>query len=255
MRPPQTPLPPQVDYFVGLDLAQAADFSAWAVVERTLAVGRDSAPVVTTYAVRDLRRWPLRTPYTTIVNDVTRLVGVDLPGAARRPDQAPLRRPALVVDATGVGAAVVDLFRAARNRGQLQANLLAVLITAGHSTTPGEYAMHVPKKALVSVLQVLLQARRLKVADLPERDMLVKELDNFQVKITAAGNETFESWREQDHDDLVLAVALACWQGERGPTWEAPPPPGPPNRRSHRPEERYARDGSPWARQLRRLGG
>ena len=109
-------------------------------------LGGISAPAVSTYAVRDLRRWPLRTPYTRIVDDVSRLVGVDLPSGARRPDQSPLRRPALVVDATGVGAAVVDLFRAARNRGQLQANLLAVLITAGNSTSPGEYAMHVPKK-------------------------------------------------------------------------------------------------------------
>ena len=30
-----------------------------------------------------------------------------------------------------------------------------------------------------------------------------------------SGNETFESWRERDHDDLVLAVALAAWLGER----------------------------------------
>jgi hypothetical protein len=32
--------------------------------------------------------------------------------------------------------------------------------------------------------------------------------------MTAAGNETFESWRERDHDDLVLSVALACWHGQ-----------------------------------------
>jgi hypothetical protein len=37
----------------------------------------------------------------------------------------------------------------------------------------------------------------------------------FQVKITAAGNETFESWRERDHDDMVLAVVLACWAASR----------------------------------------
>ena len=28
--------------------------------------------------------------------------------------------------------------------------------------------------------------------------------------------ETFESWRERDHDDLVLAVVLVAWVGERG---------------------------------------
>jgi hypothetical protein len=28
--------------------------------------------------------------------------------------------------------------------------------------------------------------------------------------------ETLESWRERDHDDLVMAVALAAWVAERG---------------------------------------
>jgi hypothetical protein len=37
----------------------------------------------------------------------------------------------------------------------------------------------------------------------------------FQVKVTASAHETFGSWRENAHDDLVLAVALAAWLGER----------------------------------------
>jgi hypothetical protein len=46
---------------------------------------------------------------------------------------------------------------------------------------------HVPKKELVSCLQVLLQGHRLKIAEtLPEAKTLVRELETFQVKITAA---------------------------------------------------------------------
>jgi hypothetical protein len=41
------------------------------------------------------------------------------------------------------------------------------------------------------------------------------ELRAFRVKLTPAGNDTFESARERDHDDLVLAMALAVWAGER----------------------------------------
>ena len=68
------------------------------------------------------------------------------------------------------------------------------------------------RKGLVSILQVLLGTRRLHVAaDQPDARQLARELETFQVKLTQAGNETFESWRERDHDDLVLAVALACW--------------------------------------------
>ena len=39
---------------------------------------------------------------------------------------------------------------------------------------------------------------------------------NLKVKINiATGHHSYEAWREGDHDDLVLAVAMACWCGER----------------------------------------
>jgi hypothetical protein len=47
---------------------------------------------------------------------------------------------------------------------------------------------------------------------------LAEELAAFRVKITLAGNETFEAWRERDHDDLVLAVAMALYLGSFPPT-------------------------------------
>ena len=76
---------------------------------------------------------------------------------------------------------------------------------------------------LVSVAQVLVQGRRIKFANVPERQLLIKELLAFKVKVSALGNETFESWRERDHDDLVLAVLFAAWLGEReGFAWSAP---------------------------------
>jgi hypothetical protein len=74
----------------------------------------------------------------------------------------------------------------------------------------------VPKKELVSTLQVLLQARRIRVApSLPGAQTLVRELQNFKKKFPAV-SDPFEAWREGPHDDLVLAVAIAAWLGERG---------------------------------------
>ncbi len=49
----------------------------------------------------------------------------------------------------------------------------------------------------------------------------MRELGTFTVRITEAGNESSEAWREKDHDDLVLAVALACWAAEDW-RWEPP---------------------------------
>ena len=48
--------------------------------------------------------------------------------------------------------------------------------------------------------------------------MLVQELENFRAKVTAARQETLESWREGRHDDLILAVAVAAWLGEQALT-------------------------------------
>ena len=44
---------------------------------------------------------------------------------------------------------------------------------------------------------------------------MIEELQNFRIKFTRAGNDTYEAWRESDHDDLVLAAAMAAWFGEK----------------------------------------
>jgi hypothetical protein len=72
----------------------------------------------------------------------------------------------------------------------------------------------VAKKDLVGAVQAPLQDGRLKFAEaLPLTAVLVRELAAFRVKVTLAGNETFEAWRERDHDDLVLAGAAALSLG------------------------------------------
>ena len=42
---------------------------------------------------------------------------------------------------------------------------------------------------------------------------LREELLNFRRKQnTVTAHISYEHWRESDHDDLVLAAALACWK-------------------------------------------
>jgi hypothetical protein len=177
-------------------LGQQQDYTALAVAERATHPDPDR-PGRTAYhfAVRHLHRWPLGTPYPQVVADVKALFA--------RP---PLQGSVLAVDQTGVGRAVVDQFRAAG----IGASLRPLTITGGENSGGGSVA----KKDLVGAVQVPLQDRRLKVADgLPLAAVLAEELAAFRVKVTLAGNETFEAWRERDHDDLVLAVALALYVG------------------------------------------
>lgn len=32
----------------------------------------------------------------------------------------------------------------------------------------------------------------------------------------STGHDSYEAWREGDHDDLVLAAALAAWKAHKG---------------------------------------
>jgi hypothetical protein len=190
------------DYFLGLDLGQTRDFTALAVLERSPPTDAGTAVEKPDYALRHLHRFPLGTPYTEIVPAVAALIRA-----------GPLAESPVVADQTGVGRAVVDMLRQAIDW------VVPVSITGGQAVTVAEdRSLHVPKKELVTCLQVVLQSHRLRIArGLHEAALLVRELQQFQVKITAAANETFGVWRDGQHDDLVLAVALACWWAERNP--------------------------------------
>ena len=113
----------------------------------------------------------------------------------------------LVIDTTGVGPAVADLFS---KRGR---SFKAVKIHGGDAETCEEGTYRVPKRNLVSALQVALQTGTLKIASSLElAEVLREELLNFRIKINiATGHDSYEHWREGDHDDLVLASALAVW--------------------------------------------
>jgi hypothetical protein len=92
-----------------------------------------------------------------------------------------------------------------------------VWITAGERAEGVGDGWRVPKRDLVAVVQVLLQTGRLKLAaGLPEVVTLAGELRAFSVKFTPSGRDVYGVWREGEHDDLALALALACWWSERG---------------------------------------
>jgi hypothetical protein len=201
----------------GLDLGQATDYTALVVVERTETIP-DPPPAdpfqpdlpmrlpekpPLRYALRHLERFHLGTSYPAIVERVAELFRSE-----------PLAGGHLAVDRTGVGRPVVDLLVKAKPNCRLK----PITITAGSTVVAEGGGWHIPKKDLVGVLQVLLQGRRLQIAKtLPMAAVLLKELEMFKVKVTlATGHETFEAWRERDHDDLVLSLAMACWVGERG---------------------------------------
>jgi hypothetical protein len=193
--------------FFGLDLGKFRDFSALAIIEcvRTI-TGGGAKDEITQLNCVHLQRWQLHTSFPTIVADVVGMIN------GLEADASPSREPVLCVDATGCGAAVIDLFK----QEKINAELVPIQIVGGANVSEENGMFRVPKRDLVSVIQVGLQTRTLKIASrLPEAETLSRELQNFTVKITAAANDVYGAgaeWRVGNNDDLVLAVALAVWK-------------------------------------------
>jgi len=175
-------------YFVGLDLGQKTDHSALAVVER------GGYPVADEILVRYIERIPLKTPYPRVVERVGEILMSDeLRG-----------NYALAVDATGVGAPVVDMFKSA----QLGYNLTAVTITGGERARSDSTSDSIPKRDLIAGLQLLIENRKLRIGRLREARELKTELMDMRTSLRG----------KSEHDDLVIALALACWRAKERKT-------------------------------------
>jgi hypothetical protein len=141
-------------------------------------------------------RVPLGTSYPDVVAYVRKVL-----------NRPPLRDGChLVIDESGVGRAVGDMFDEAGLRP------VCVSITAG---TDAEKKVNrrwnVAKPLLISGVDARLHAGELRfAAELGEAHSLHEELKDFRRHVTTAGRATYQA-RTGRHDDLVLAVAIALW--------------------------------------------
>jgi len=186
-------------FHVGVDLGQANDYTGVAVLEVVEVAGEAEEAL----HVRHLERFR-HTLYPDVADRVEALLdSPQLKGKAQ-----------LVIDATGVGPAVTDIFT---KRGR---SFKAVKIHGGDAESREGSTYRVPKRNLVSALQATLQTGTLKIASSLElAEVLRGELLNFRIKINlSTGHDSYKR-REGDHDDLVLAAALAVWSARApGPT-------------------------------------
>lgn len=207
-------------YYVSLDVGQAADFSAVSVTEKIIQRTQEKTELghpiwIDRYHVRHLQRYPLNTPYPMVIDQVGKML--------KSPQLADKSK--LLVDATGVGRPVVE------SMIEKQMKPIAILITGGdtESFDVDTSSWHVAKKILISNMLMLFGSGQLLFAEkLQEKQTVINELTNFKMKLTRAGNTTYEAWRESDHDDLVLSIAIGVWYAKRfgkpGIPKQAPPP-------------------------------
>ncbi len=199
-------------FFVAADIGQAHDPTAIAVLERAELKGTFD-PVMYAFRkkvrlrLRYLERVELGTTYPRVVERIAEVTRArQLAGCCD-----------LAVDATGVGRPVVDMLRKERLGGPLY----AATITGGSTESYVDGYWRVPKRELITRLQILFQREALQIASgmkwVPE---LMKEMADMRVKVTCSGHAQFEAWREGTHDDLVFAVSLACWKAQKAYPWE-----------------------------------
>lgn len=209
-------------YSIGLDLGQAQDYSALAVLEHVKLLppgweplgyfatdGRGMQtpwprpgvpPMLRELRVVHLQRWTLGTPYHEVVDDVCKLV--------RSPE---LNGSRFYFDRSGVGRAVGDHLWQSFHNGYMGETM-----PEGRTIHGGEksHGGGTSKKDLISALELPIQQGRFKIPQgLPLADVLERELTSFKLKLAPkTGKEKFEIERRtgEGHGDLVIAVALAA---------------------------------------------
>lgn len=184
-------------FFLGLDLGKIRDPSVAVVIERIDHRRAFQASAFELLVVRYVERMPLGVPYPKVVERVREIVQSD-----------ELRGNCVVVaDATGLGTPVVDMLAAAR----LGCELTPVVITGGER---GAGKGTVPKRDLMAEVQLLLENRQLKIGKLREGAQLMRELGDIRISYSG-GRVRMGAEGAGEHDDLAIALALACWRAKR----------------------------------------
>ncbi len=205
---PQAAVPGQClaeksEMYLGLDLGKRQDHTALVAVELTFQNGPKSpvnngVPLLPTLTVRHVDRLDLDTATLKIPRWVRDVAQRFAPSC-----YAPKQRGTLLVDATGNGHTVIELLQADPIPNYA---LKPISISGGQISHPlkGGYTS-VPRADLLTSLKVAIESRKLKLhADAPGMELLTRELRQFQ----PAGDQS-------EHDDLVMALALAVWQAAR----------------------------------------
>ena len=214
-------LEPINHYFaLALELGKASEGSAAALVERVeppVSPGPVVVPPVKShFEVKGLCRFAAGTESGQITDSVMKLlssapVAEELQRTHLKTSDGVVRSVHTqfrwVVDQTAVGKPIVDMVLEKLGHPCTD----RVIFAGNHTETEVDGLHYIPKNLLISEIEVLLEEGRLKISDQhPLTPDLKNALLNYKEKRSAPSASAIDPWREQAHDDLVLAVGLAC---------------------------------------------
>ncbi len=183
------------EYFLGLDLGRKQDHSALVIIERSQrAMNTRYIDAYTKWeeflSVRYAKQWKLGTAYGEVSKEV----------ASIYKKVEALGRSVLVFDQTGVGDAVYEMIRE-HLRG---------------ATVEGVVITQELKRDLYAALETNLEQNKLKIPeDCYSSRELKQELLTVEIRRIGYGYK-YGAFEKDAHDDLVMALALACWRERIG---------------------------------------
>ena len=195
-----------MDYLLGMDFGSQQDYTTHGLIRRHPVqkdLNRPLTPdnLTMQYHLVFLDRYPLGTPYPQLIAHTQRIMA----------DDKIRDNVILIPDATGVGLPIIQQMRM-----QNLSPMIPIAIHGGNAVSEKQDNFSVPKRDLVSSITMVMQTRRLKVAaNIKYKDQLIKEMQNFKLKMTKSGNDTYEALTQSIHDDLVMCVAMPIWYAER----------------------------------------
>jgi hypothetical protein len=207
---------------IAADLGQARDYTAISVIER---VAPDRFECGYLHRFRPRRYQEVVTVLARMVTHERRTVQIttDEPYPKTYITRAPV---VLAVDYTGCGRPVCDLIEEAR----LDCEKRYITIHGGNTVAHAGSYWNIPKRDLMSRLNVLLENEQLIIAEgLPLTATFLAEMKSIRIKLSASGHDSYaagEDWRSEKHDDLVLSLAMGAYfavENDRAGTFEEVP--------------------------------
>ncbi len=207
-----------ISFHLGADLGKQADYTAVCFLRKFTPLDRRSrVNGQSVYAILMMKRFPLKTSYVSIVSEISnRLRRAPFDGwqdnfGIRHPSKIPTF---LAFDQTGVGQSVSELLRNDTFLDSRLEQLYAINITGGREPSEGNDALNIPKRDLVMSTLIAFERGFIEFAsDMPELPLLISELQNFEMRFTSKGNDSYSA-KGSNHDDLVLALSLAVWSAK-----------------------------------------
>jgi len=185
--------------YMGVDLGQSQDHAAIVILQRLEINLPEKDPITwehqhaTLIVVRHAERIPLGISYPAVAEYVA--------GIARQPPMTD--RGQIVVDATGLGAPVVDLLR---EIPAIRSQVVPVVITTGEFGNEANGRWYVPRRDLIDGIRIAFEGHRIALSrQIDHIEELVEELENMRSRRNNG----------RKHDDLVLALSLAWWRAHR----------------------------------------